>query len=251
MKWVLKRFIYLVMFGGVLFIPLVIFSGGSPDRSDSTDGNGIIGSIGSWFEEAGNSISSFFSSDQSEPETIEDFAMTTPDPDGQSPHLDGGVFSGIEEILRFKISPQEITNRWARVTFHIQTDGLHSYRVPVVTGESSDDLAGALTYLFDQHKKLQRIEFHGSTQDTSTLIDIMKQKFRMTKRPSPLEALYVKSQYKLPVSALRIVRPPLTSTTTESPTFEVRFELNRLYPGATLSDSFRKLIDSDRTGSRI
>ena len=254
MKWILKRLIYLVMFGGVLLIPLAImtgYTGSDGESGNSADEGGILDSIGNWFEDAGQSISSFFSGDQNEVVTINDASMTTPDPDGLSPHLDGGVFSGIGQILDFDITPSTITNRWARVSFLVRDDGLHSYRVPVVTGEEEDDLAGSLTYLFKENEQLQRIEFLGYTQNTETLVRVMKHKFRMTKRPSPVQELYVKSQHKLPVSALRVIQPDVVTTSANSTPYEIRFELNRLHLGATLSDSFRRILATDSYNDQI
>ena len=250
MKWILKRLLYLAMFGGVIFVPLVIFSGGTT-TGDAEDSTSILDSISNWFDSTNDSISAFFSGDDSNVSTIEDAAMTTPDPDGSSPHLDGGVFSGIEQVLDFKITPAEITSRWARVSFHVQDSGLHSYRVPVVTGEDPDDLAGSLTFLFDRHDKLQRLEFLGFTHDPSTLIILMKNKFRMTQRPSSIHTLLIKSQNKLPVSALRIVAPTVVSTSDHSEPLEIRFELNRLKLGATLSESFRRMLKTDQSRQQI
>ena len=142
MKWILKRLVYLAMFGGVLFIPLVILTGGTGETSPSSADSGFLDSISKWFEESGNSIRSLLSDDKTEVATITEVAKTTPDPDGLSPHLDGGVFYGIEQILNFETTPQDITNRWARISFHVNYNGFHSYRVPVVTGEERDDLAG-------------------------------------------------------------------------------------------------------------
>lgn len=251
MKWILKRIIYLVIFGGVLFIPLVVLTDRTGDHSEAGDDTGFMDSISSWLDEVGNSISSIFSGDEKTAPTLNDPAMTTPDPDGQSPHLDGGIFSDIGQILSFDTTPKDIANRWALVSFHVKNNGLHSYRVPVVTGEKQDDLAGAITYLFDEHEKLQRIEFLGYTEDASTLITVMKQKFHMTQRPSRPGALFVKSRHKLPISALRIVRPEVINASSESSGLEVRFELNRAHLGTTLSDEFRQLLATDRNGSQI
>ena len=254
MKWILKRLIYLVMFGGVLLVPLALLTVNSSSgeaSNSSKDGDGILDSLGSWFSDTGQSISSFFRGDQNEVATINDASMTTPDPDGLSPHLDGGVFSGIDQILDFDITPSAITNRWARVSFHVREDGFHSYRVPVVTGEEKDDLAGSLTYLFNENEQLQRIEFLGYTKNIDTLVRVMKHKFSMTRRPSPIQALYVKSQNKLPVSALRVIHPDVVKTSANSTTYEIRFELNRLHLGATLSDSFRRILATDRRRDQI
>ncbi len=251
MKWILKRLVYLAMFGGVLFIPLVILTGGTGETSPSSADSGFLDSISKWFEESGNSIRSLLSDDKTEVATITEVAKTTPDPDGLSPHLDGGVFYGIEQILNFETTPQDITNRWARISFHVNYNGFHSYRVPVVTGEERDDLAGSLTYLFNEHEQLQRIEFLGYTQDASTLINVMTKKFRMTQRPSVLEALYVKSLNKLPVSALRITRPAVVNTSTVPSLLEIRFELNKVRLGAILSNSFRQLLAADKSAPQI
>ena len=251
MKWILKRLVYLVMFGGILFIPLVIITGGPEDTPQPSEGPGFLNSISKWFEESGNSLRSLFSDEDTEVATIADAAKTTPDPDGLSPHLDGGIFYGIDQIINFETTPRDITNRWARISFHVKQNGLHSYRVPVVTGEERDDLAGSLTYLFNEDEELQRIEFLGYTGDASTLINVMKKKFRMTKRPSTLEALYVKSLNRLPVSALRITRPKVVNASTTTHLLEIRFELNKVRLGAILSDSFRQLLAADKSGSRI
>ncbi|MEE2676680.1 MAG: DUF6690 family protein [Planctomycetota bacterium] len=251
MKWILKRLVYLVMFGGILFIPLVIITGGPEDTPQPSEGSGFLNSISKWFEESGNSLRSLFSDEDTEVATIADAAKTTPDPDGLSPHLDGGIFYGIDQIINFETTPRDITNRWARISFHVKQNGLHSYRVPVVTGEERDDLAGSLTYLFNEDEELQRIEFLGYTGDASTLINVMKKKFRMTKRPSTLEALYVKSLNRLPVSALRITRPKVVNASTTTHLLEIRFELNKVRLGAILSDSFRQLLAADKSGSRI
>ena len=251
MKWILKRLVYLVMFGGILFIPLVIITGGPEDTPQPSEGSGFLNSISKWFEESGNSLRSLFSDEDTEVATIADAAKTTPDPDGLSPHLDGGIFYGIDQIINFETTPRDITNRWARISFHVKQNGLHSYRVPVVTGEERDDLAGSLTYLFNEDEELQRIEFLGYTGDASTLINVMKKKFRMTKRPSTLEALYVKSLNKLPVSALRITRPKVVNASTTTHLLEIRFELNKVRLGAILSDSFRQLLAADKSASRI
>ena len=120
-----------------------------------------------------------------------------------------------------------------------------------MTGEERDDLAGSLTYLFNEHEQLQRIEFLGYTQDASTLINVMTKKFRMTQRPSVLEALYVKSLNKLPVSALRITRPAVVNTSTVPPLLEIRFELNKVRLGAILSNSFRQLLAADKSAPQI
>ena len=102
MKWILKRLVYLVMFGGILFIPLVILTGGPEDTSQSSEGSGFLDSISKWFEESGNSIRSLFLVEDTKVATITDAAKTTPNPDGLSPHLDGGVFYGIDQIINFE-----------------------------------------------------------------------------------------------------------------------------------------------------
>ncbi|HCA50514.1 MAG TPA: hypothetical protein DEP12_08920, partial [Planctomycetaceae bacterium] len=69
MKWLLKRFIYLAMFGGVIFIPLVLFTGSTSTDSQTEESDGILNSISTWLQETGDSIEAFFSDDESAPKT--------------------------------------------------------------------------------------------------------------------------------------------------------------------------------------
>ena len=55
------------------------------------------------------------------------------------------------------------------------------YRVPLVTGTTSRDLAGSLTYYFDSSLKLRRITFLGTTGAPDEVIEFLARRFRFTR----------------------------------------------------------------------
>ncbi len=76
------------------------------------------------------------------------------------------------EVFRWDATPQWIFQRWGRVSTITAAGELKGYRVPLVTGTSSFDLAGSLTYYFDVNRTVQRIIFHGHTGDPQPLVQL-------------------------------------------------------------------------------
>lgn len=113
------------------------------------------------------------------------------------PQLPGGASWAVEgpparldEILRFDITPEAVVSRWPRVTTGLADLELMGYRVPLVTGAGQADLAGSLTYYFDQRRQLRRIMFKGTTGDLSALRAVLG-RFGMVHRPTNDPALMV------------------------------------------------------------
>ena len=199
-----------------------------------------------WFGDVGDSITVFFSSDDDANSIgmVTQKSMLTVNPTGNTPHLDGGVIGRFEDVFNMNITPTWITQRWARVSNNIQSGQWQGYRVPIVTGEQTDDLAGALTYYFDNQQQLQRIAFQGTTGEPQRLITILQQKFHLTKRPTSLIGLYIKSQNRRPVSVLMITRPPRAATHTDTrySQYVIQFELNRPTIGTQLSEHYKQIL---------
>ncbi len=76
----------------------------------------------------------------------------------------------LEEALRFDVTSPWVLSRWSRVSTQLSTIEMQGLRVPLVTGASANDLAGALTYYFDQSDHLKQISFRGTTGDPSRLV---------------------------------------------------------------------------------
>lgn len=96
----------------------------------------------------------------------------------------------LDEILRFDITPEAVVSRWPRVSTGLADLELMGYRVPLVTGSGQADLAGSLTYYFDQHRQLRRIMFKGTTGDLAALRGVLS-RFGMVHRPTNDPALMV------------------------------------------------------------
>ena len=98
--------------------------------------------------------------------------------------LEGSVVSQFWEVLRFDISPSFVTQRWPRVATSLYELDLQGFRVPLVTGTNPDDLAGSLTYYFNQERRLQRITFTGTTGDYRRLLHLLTNYYRFVSRPT-------------------------------------------------------------------
>ena len=227
-------------------MPLLLMNSASRLGSDRQSGEvGTWQRMTQWFGDVGDSITIFFSSDDDTDSIgmVTQESMLTVNPTGNTPHLDGGVIDQFEDVINMNITPTWITQRWARVSTNIQSGQWQGYRVPIVTGEQTDDLAGALTYYFNNQQQLQRIAFRGTTGKPQRIIAMLQQKFHLTKRPTALIGLYIKSQNRRPVSVLMITQSPraATSNTTYSQ-YTIQFELNRPAIGTQLSEHYKQIL---------
>ncbi len=248
MRWILKRCIVLLLFSGVIVVPLLLMNSASRLGSGAQSGEmGTWQRMTQWFGDVGDSITVFFSSDDDGDSIgmVTQKSMLTVNPTGYTPHLDGGVIGRFEDVINMNITPTWITQRWARVSKNIQSGQWQGYRVPIVTGEKTDDLAGALTYYFDNQQQLQRIQFRGATGEPHRIIALLQHEFHLTKRPTSLVGLYIKSQNRRPVSALRITRSPGTASPNGAvgySQYTIQFELNRPSIGAQLSERYKNIL---------
>lgn len=85
----------------------------------------------------------------------------------------GPQINDLGEVFRFDVTPEWVIARWPRVFTNTPEAELRGYRVALVSGTSEDDLAGALTYYFDEQRRLRRIKFLGGTGDTRPLVRLL------------------------------------------------------------------------------
>ena len=112
----------------------------------------------------------------------------------------------LADVFRWDITTSWVLGHWPRVSAGLADVELQGYRVPLVTGTSTDDLAGSLTYYFNKRQRLQRITFFGTTGDSRRLVALMATKFGFVRElhDDPSLFLYrVRSGRKV-VSELRI-----------------------------------------------
>ena len=132
-------------------------------------------------------------------------------------------------LLRWDITKEWVYRNWNRKTTGLAEVGLYGVRVPIVTGTQVTDIAGTLSYYFDTNGQLQKIRLHGTTADTSPLVQIAMSNYGMQRRAprTPGDQLYQAAEGKQ-VRAELSTRPSrvLWSTQPHS-SFQVDMELNR------------------------
>jgi hypothetical protein len=95
---------------------------------------------------------------------------------------DGTPIVPLIEALDFNITPAWVIARWPRVNTCTARLQLKGYRVPLVTGASTTDLAGSLTYYFNPAQQLQEIVLRGTTGDPTRLVDVLMIRFGFARR---------------------------------------------------------------------
>jgi hypothetical protein len=112
----------------------------------------------------------------------------------------------LADVFRWDVSPPWVLGRWPRVSAGLADVDLQGYRVPLVTGGQSDDLAGSLTYYFDRRQRLKRMLFQGSTGDGRRLVALLATRFGFVREwnNDPSLYLYRVRDGKKVVSELRI-----------------------------------------------
>lgn len=151
------------------------------------------------------------------------------------------------ELLRFEITPDWIMQHWTRVSTVTEQPTLQGYRVPVVTGTQPFDLAGSLSYFFNDKQELQRIVFHGTTGDARPLVQWVTQAHELTPQSSSQAGLqlYQRQWHGKPVSELRVAHAPVVQQEAAFTKYQVDLLLERpagstiFKPGETSGPSWR------------
>jgi hypothetical protein len=120
--------------------------------------------------------------------------------------VEGYGATNLAEVINFNATPAWVMARWPRVTVGMAETSMQGYRVTLVSGTAQDDIAGSLTYYFDQEQKVALIHFRGSTGDPRKLVALAMTQYQMqpqaTGNPS-LQLYQVKWNGK-PVSELQV-----------------------------------------------
>jgi hypothetical protein len=147
----------------------------------------------------------------------------------------------IEEALRLDISPVWVTSRWSRVSTIVGDTDQMGLRVVLVTGTQPTDVAGSLTYYFDQRHQLQRITFTGLTGDESRIITHLMKSFALRPQPTIAAGLYQAPAGAGKVSQAQVNHLPVVRTTSPNARVELAIELNRPAPIAPASSAKEKI----------
>jgi hypothetical protein len=161
--------------------------------------------------------------------------------------LEGPAVADLADVLRFDITPAWVIERWPRVMNARHAAGdLQAYRVPLVSGAKTIDVAGSLTYYFDEQQKLQRIQFQGQTGDTSTLVNFLSQQHKFERRTSgdPSQIVYDVRRDGRAVSQLIVRNSPLLDASLPQSRYRIELTLERPSEHRTFSDAASHRFDS-------
>lgn len=150
----------------------------------------------------------------------------------------------LESVIRFDLSPQQIIDRWPRVSVTFGESAWQGYRIPLVTGTREHDLAGSLTYYFDSQQVMQRLAFVGYTRRADLLAAYIEKHYRLRREPSSVSILYLSRWNGAPTSALRVQLRPVQVPDLPAQQ-EVMLELNRPSLSYGLSVAFRTALAND------
>ena len=160
----------------------------------------------SWFSSRGQEAQMVPAGDEAASPAARPVSASSPVPFTSPLPREGYPVMHVGELIQFGVTPDWVVRRWPTVyTLTNQTD-LAGYRVPVVTGEMDYDLAGSLTYYFDRDRKLQKMEFHGTTGDPRMLVQFVTTKhgLRRLESESAGRQVYQLKWGGKPVSELRV-----------------------------------------------
>ncbi len=166
------------------------------------------------------------------------------------PPLDGPRVANPGDVFRFDITPRMITSQWGRVSTTLSDLHLEGMRVTLVTGPHTHDLAGSLTYYYNDKQQLRRISFHGTTGDPRPLIELCENVYHMKKEPNLGAGLYMMKWNKQPVSALRIMHANVIQGNATHSRYDISLEIN--WPGskAGMSPEFTAMLDQGEQAKR-
>jgi hypothetical protein len=100
-------------------------------------------------------------------------------------------------------------------------------RVALASGTRSDDVAGSLTYYFDDHHQLQRITFYGVTGDEQRLLGFLVNAYKLKTAPTTGVARYIAGPLDKPTSSVTVRHLPVVRADATYARVEVAVDLQR------------------------
>jgi hypothetical protein len=204
--------LFLLVLGAAIVVPYVMFDEGLSKTArtewqrffggNNTAPTASNGGIGSWFQSAPQPLA----------------------------NLDAGPALppvSLEEALRLDISPVWVTSHWSRVSTVVSEPEHMGLRVALVSGTQPTDIAGSLTYYFDQRHQLQKVTFTVLTGDESRVITHLMTKFNFRPQPTVAAGLYQAPAGAGKVSQAQVNHLPVVTAAATNARVEVAIELNR------------------------
>jgi hypothetical protein len=115
----------------------------------------------------------------------------------------------LDEALRFDVTPEWVTGRYTQVSSVIGDSDHLGLRVALVSGTTPTDVAGSLTYYFNQQHQVERLTLYGVTGDHSRLAELMVGKFSLRPTQTKELGLYYGGDVNVPTSMLKVAALPI------------------------------------------
>lgn len=141
----------------------------------------------------------------------------------------------LPDALRFDVTPAWVRSIWTRVSPQRLETGWYALRVPLVTGTEPADVAGALTYYFNEQDYVERITLSGITDDAELLSSLVQQYYGLQPYAATGRGLWVSSFQGTPIGMLKVEDAAAHRAGEPQGRYRVELELNRPRAGATLS----------------
>ena len=130
----------------------------------------------------------------------------------------------LAEALRFDVTPEWVTGRFAQVSSVIGDSDHLGLRMMLVSGTTPTDVAGSLTYYFNQQHQVERITLYGVTGDHSRLAELVVGKFSLRPTQTKELGLYYGGDVNVPTSVLKVAALPVVRP--EAPLARVQVTLD-------------------------
>ncbi len=205
--------LFLLVLGAAIVVPYVMLDEGLSKTARTEWQRFFGGNNSSPSSNAGGGIGSWF---RGEPQPLA--------------NLDAGPVLppvSLEEALRLDISPVWVTSHWSRVSTVVSETEHMGLRVALVSGTQPTDIAGSLTYYFDQRHQLQRVTFTGLTGDESRVITYLMTKYSFRPQPTVAAGLYQAPAGAGKVSQAQVNHLPVVQAAATNARVELAIELLR------------------------
>jgi|GEM_PF-832062 len=178
--------------------------------------------------------------------------MASPTMAGAAPGSASGVqnISDFREVLRFDIGPSFVTSRFQRITTVASSTQFDVLRVPFVSGTRPSDITGSLTYFFDAHQTVQRIQLQGTTGDPAVLTQLMVSYYHLKPETSLGGQMFTTRWNTRVTSMLLVGLAPVIYADSNYGKFSVFLELNQPSHQYGLSDEANQILMRSQATSR-
>lgn len=175
-----------------------------------------------------------------EPESDNSLSSVKPSADGiyAGANIGAGVGAGrtdvayqppidLRNVIRFDVTPDFVYRNFNRVTTVLSDLSYDGLRVPLVSGTQSYDVAGSLTYYFDNNKTIRRIQFQGVTGDAGPLVQLMVQHYRLNPERSLGGQLFTMRWNNRVTSFMHVAPAPVVTAQEPNARFAFFLEINK------------------------